>query len=170
LERRKPEDTLPYRRYFQTTLHFNSTENSVTFPSHCLEQKPPSADKLLYKHLQQEATELHSLAHHEVLDGLPAILSRGLLANRFAARDIADEMGIHERTLHRRLRSAGTSFRRELDLARERVSQQLLANTNLHVYDVATALGYADSSGFIRAFQRWTGMSPSAWRRQNKTR
>lgn len=170
LERREPEDLSPYRHYFQTALHFNSTENSITFPSHCLKQKPPTADTLLYKHLQEEAEVLHGLADREIMDDLPMALNSGLLSNKFTAQDIAVRFGIHERTLHRRLKTAGTSFRRELDNARLVVSQQLLGGTSLHVYDIATALGYADSSGFIRAFQRWTGMSPSAWRRQNKTR
>lgn len=170
LERREPEDLSPYRRYFQTALHFNSTENSIAFPSHYLKQKPPTADALLYKHLQGEVDALHGLAHHEIMDDLPAALNRGLLSHKFAAQDIADGFGIHERTFHRRLKVAGTSFRRELDRTRNLVSQQLLVSTSLPVYDIATALGYADSSGFIRAFQRWTGMSPSAWRRQNNTR
>jgi len=166
-ERREPADLSPYRRYFQTALHFNSTENSIAFPSHCLKQKPPTADALLYKHLQDEADVLHGLANHELMDDLPAVLNRRLLTNKFSAQDIADEFGIHERTLHRRLKTAGTSFRHELDQARSLISQQLLGSTSIPVYDIATALGYADSSGFIRAFQRWTGMSPSAWRRQN---
>jgi AraC-like DNA-binding protein len=75
--------------------------------------------------------------------------------------------GLHERTLHRRLRIAGTSFRQELDLARQSVSEQLLGSTSLPVCDVANAMGYADSSGFIRAFQRWTGTSPTSWRRKH---
>lgn len=166
-ERREPENLSPYRHYYQTALHFNSTENLITFPSHCLNQKPPAADRLLFNHLQEEADVLHGLPHHEIMEELPVALNRGLLINKFAAQDIADRFGIHERTLHRRLRSAGTSFRRELDRARSLVGQQLLENTSLPVYDIAMALGYSDSSGFIRAFQRWTGVSPSAWRKNN---
>jgi len=47
------------------------------------------------------------------------------------------------------------------------VSEQLLGSTSLPVCDIANALGYADSSGFIRAFQRWSGTSPSSWRKHN---
>jgi AraC-like DNA-binding protein len=32
--------------------------------------------------------------------------------------------------------------------------------------EVAEALAYADISPFYRAFQRWTGQTPAAWRRQ----
>ncbi len=45
--------------------------------------------------------------------------------------------------------------------------KQLLESTSLPVCDIADALGYADSSGFIRAFQRWSGSSPAVWRKRN---
>ena len=48
-----------------------------------------------------------------------------------------------------------------------KLGEQLLANTSLAVGDIATALGYADASGFIRAFERWCGSSPAVWRKEN---
>ena len=167
LPRRRPADRSPYRRFFRTAVHFDATQCALMFPSYCLKQKPPAADQLLYQHLQEEARTLHGLQHHEILEELPAALRRGLLAEQFAACQIADTFGIHERTLHRRLRAASTNFRKELDRARESVSQELLETTSLPVCDIAKALGYADSSGFIRAFQRWSGTSPSSWRKRN---
>ena len=167
LARREPEDPAPYRKVFGKVLFFDSTESAITFGSSCLERKPPTADALLYRHLSQEAKELHALQHHELMEELPAALRRGLLTEQFAAHHIARIFGLHERTLHRRLRAAGTSFRQELDQARMSVSEQLLGSTSLPVCDIANALGYADSSGFIRAFQRWCGTTPSSWRKQN---
>jgi AraC-like DNA-binding protein len=167
LQRRQPEDVTLYRRFFRSALYFNSTDCSITFDSKYLQQKPPAADALLYKHLEQEAKELHGLQHHELIGELPAALSRGLLTEQFAAHHIADGFGIHVRTLHRRLRAAGTSFRQELDQTRKSVSEQLLGSTSLPVWDIVKALGYSDSSGFIRAFQRWYGVSPSVWRKKN---
>ena len=102
------------------------------------------------------------------MEVLPAAIQQCLLQGQYLARDIAAALGMHERTLHRRLKSAGTTFRRELDSVRESLSIQLLEVSALPVYDVATSLGYADSSGFIRAFHRWTGSSPAAWRKQLK--
>ena len=168
LPRRKPRELKPYMQYFQTAIVFNSEACGILFPSHYLRIVPPSADELLYHHLELEANVLHEMQHHELLDALPAMLQRGLLLDRCSASDIADALGMHVRTLHRRLRSAGTSFRRELDRVRQTLSLQLLESTSLPIGDVATALGYADSSGFIRAFRRWTGFSPASWRKQNK--
>ncbi len=167
LIRKEPADRELYRRFFHAPIFFNSTETAITFNNHCLYQQPPAADVLLYKYLQQEAWCQHELHHHELVEELPEALVKGLLTDRFAARHIADIFGVRERTLHRRLKTAGTSFRKELDRARSSVSEQLLATTSLPVCDIATSLGYADSSGFIRAFQRWAGTSPSSWRKKH---
>ena len=168
LPRRRPRELKPHMEYFRTAIIFNSESCGILFPSHCLRLVPPSADELLYHHLKLEADVLHEMQHNELMDALPVMLQRGLLLDRCSASDIANTLGLHVRTLHRRLLSAGTSFRRELDHVRQTLSLQLLESTSLPVGDIATALGYADSSGFIRAFRRWTGFSPASWRKQNK--
>ena len=168
LVRQPPHDPGPHHRFFQTTLFFDSDVCAVAFPSYLLDQEVATADPLLYRHLQQEADMLHRTQPHELADVLPAMLQRGLLLNQFSAESIAGAFGVHERTLHRRLRSAGTSFRQELDRVRESLSLQLLDSTSLPVCDIATSLGYADSSGFIRAFRRWTGFSPARWRKRSQ--
>jgi AraC-like DNA-binding protein len=167
IERRKPGDIAPYRRFFATQLYFDATESAVTFHSHWLEHAPPTADLLLFRHLQKEADCLHEQQNLAIMDVLPVVLRRALLTERFSSREIADELGLHERSLHRRLKAAGTSFRQQLDAARKSVSEELLENTALPICEIATALGYADSSGFIRAFRRWSGTSPASWREQS---
>lgn len=167
LARLEPEDRAPYRHFFRSPVFFNSTECEVTFSNHCLKRKPPAADKLLFQHLEKEAKFLHDLQHGELLDVLPSILQRCVLEGKFSAKEVADALGFHERTLHRRLKLSHTSFRHELDSARRTISEQLLTHTDMAIGDVATTLGYADTSGFIRAFERWSGISPNAWRKQN---
>ena len=166
LQRHEPPDRAPYRRVFRGPVYFNSTVNEVSFSSLCLADRPPTADALLFRHLMREANLLHDLHRGELMHALPTVLQRGLLSGRFSAPDIAEVFGFHERTLHRRLRAAGTSFRQELDEARRKLSEQLLSSTSLAVGDIATALGYADASGFIRAFERWCGSSPAVWRKE----
>jgi len=165
--RNRPRDVTPYTRYFRTSVLFDSVSCGIVFPNHYLQIKPPGADELLYHHLELEANLFHQMQHHEIMEMLPSVLQRGLLLNQFSASDIADSFGIQERTLHRRLQSEGTSFRHELDQVRESMSMQLLETSSLPICDIAIALGYADSSGFVRAFHRWVGVSPASWRKQN---
>lgn len=167
LGRREPADRKPYRQYFRSQIYFDGAGTEITFSNHCLKRTPPTADELLFRHLQNEAKVMHTLQHGELADVLPSILRRCLLDGKYSAREIANALGFHERTLHRRLKDAGTSFRKELDTVRRTLSEQLLTHSSMSISDIATTLGYADASGFIRAFERWSDISPNAWRKQN---
>ena len=72
-----------------------------------------------------------------------------------------------ERTLKRRLQEEGTGFNTLLDQVRQRDSTRLLSQPALAIKQVAEAVGYADPSNFARAFVKWTGMSPVAWRKRH---
>lgn len=78
---------------------------------------------------------------------------------------VARALGMSARTLARRLRDAGTSYQIVLEETRRAVALDLLGNPSLAVYELAFLLGYAEPSTFHRAFRRWTGETPDAWRR-----
>jgi AraC-like DNA-binding protein len=85
----------------------------------------------------------------------------------FGAHDLAAAarlMGISERTLKRRLREEGTSFRILLAEARKTMAEELLADGRLSVADVAARLGFSDASSFSQAFKRWHGVAPHIYR------
>jgi AraC-like DNA-binding protein len=165
--RSRPPETKPWSRYYRTTVLFDSESCAIVFPRQDLALSPPSADRLLYRHLEQEAEVLHQVQSSDIREALPAILQHGLLTNRYSAVDIADALQLRERTLHRRLKTSGTSFRFELDSARESLSKQLLENSGRPINEIAATLGYSGSSCFVRAFHRWSGVTPAAWREKN---
>ena len=68
------------------------------------------------------------------------------------------------RTLSRWLASEGTSWRRLVDRVRLDAADRMLADPALPLGEIAAELGYSDHAHFTRAFRRWTGESPSAYR------
>jgi AraC-like DNA-binding protein len=76
----------------------------------------------------------------------------------------AEAVGISARTLQRQLAQSGTSYRKLVGTAKLRLAQQRLLDTTTRITDIATELGYTNSSNFARAFHRQTGVSPSAYR------
>ena len=81
---------------------------------------------------------------------------------------MARQIGIHERTLNRRLREAGTTFRREFEDIRYEIARQLLTDTDMPLSQIASSLNYADGTVFSRAFKRWSGETPKDWRRLHR--
>jgi len=80
----------------------------------------------------------------------------------------AAAIGISVRGLQRRLAEAGMSYERLVVRSRFATATQLLQNTDATVLDVALDAGYSDHAHFTRAFRRWTGMSPSEFRRTRR--
>jgi AraC-like DNA-binding protein len=76
---------------------------------------------------------------------------------------VAGQMGVSTRTLHRRLEEHGCSFQGLLDEVRRRRAQLLLTDDGLSSEQIADALGLS-RRGFFRAFRRWTGVTPAAYR------
>lgn len=77
---------------------------------------------------------------------------------------VAAELGMSVRSLSRRLAAEGTSFARLLDDLRRDLALAHLS-AGMEVTQVAFLLGYAEPSSLAHACRRWTGQSPSAWRR-----
>lgn len=77
---------------------------------------------------------------------------------------IAGELHLDPRTLRRKLGDEGTSFRELIAGVRRARAEQMLS-TDVPIEIIARHLGYAETASFTHAFTRWTGLSPSAFRR-----
>ncbi|ACL57022.1 transcriptional regulator, AraC family [Methylobacterium nodulans ORS 2060] len=83
-------------------------------------------------------------------------------------QQVAQMMGMHRRTLSRRLKSEGTSFTQVADETRLSIAKQLLADTTLSLAQISAALEFSEPAAFTHAFRRWTGTTPSAWRKEHR--
>jgi AraC-like DNA-binding protein len=80
----------------------------------------------------------------------------------------AAALGLSPRTLHRRLREEGSSFRAVKEALRRDAAFARLEKTRTGIAVIAAELGYAEPSAFFRAFQRWTGHAPSEHRKRRR--
>lgn len=78
--------------------------------------------------------------------------------------EVAEALGMLPRTLQRKLADAGTTYRDLINTTRHALALEYLGRPAYSVSEIAYLLGFAEVSGFTRAFRRWTGTSPSAWR------
>jgi AraC-like DNA-binding protein len=76
--------------------------------------------------------------------------------------------GLSKRTLSRRLQIQGTTAHREILALRREKAENKLRNTTLAIGAIAAGVGYSNPAVFSRAFKRWTGMSPRAFRKADK--
>jgi len=79
---------------------------------------------------------------------------------------VAAELHMSERTLHRRLVEEATSFLQLLDDTRRELAEQYLGRLHLSLAQAAYLLCFADQSSFFRACRRWFELSPGQYRSQ----
>jgi AraC-like DNA-binding protein len=82
----------------------------------------------------------------------------------------AEALGLSVRTLQRRLAQEGLGFEQLLQADRLGKATVLLETTRATVLEIALELGYSDHAHFTRAFHRWRGIAPLAYRRSSVAR
>jgi AraC-like DNA-binding protein len=91
-------------------------------------------------------------------------LRRLLHSGRPAMSAVATELGLHPRTLRRRLAEGGTDFGTLRDEVLFAVAREYLEMSDLPVGEVGALVGFASPGTFSESFRRWGGVTPSAWR------
>lgn len=102
-----------------------------------------------------------------ISEQVKVVLKRKLASGRPELPEIAQELGISERTLQRRVTDEGKNFRELLIEARQELGRRLLADPSAEINEVAYLLGFQDTSSFHRAFRDWEGVTPNRWRELN---
>ena len=77
---------------------------------------------------------------------------------------VAEGLAMSRQTLYRRLKDEGVTFAEVHDDLRQRMARDYLDARKVSVNETAYLLGFSEASSFVRAFKRWTGMSPTAFR------
>jgi len=80
-------------------------------------------------------------------------------------QNAARTLGMSVRTLRRQLAAEGKSYADIVENARASIAKSCLRDERRTISDTARELGFSDAAGFFRAFKRWTGLTPSAFRK-----
>jgi len=162
----RPADTGPYETYFGCPVTFEREVTRVVLPARLLTLPLRRPDPALRELLEREARERLSTLPDR--DDLSRDVRRAVLGLARTGRPdlpgVAAALGLSERTLHRRLAARGINFRRLRDETLRHAAEDYLADPGLRLADVALLLGYSEQSAFNRAFRRWTGRTPGAYR------
>jgi AraC-like DNA-binding protein len=164
LPRAAPADREPYRRCFRAPVRFDQEVAAIVFPARDLDRRVAGADPVLRAMLEERIQHLRAPPESELADHIRRLLRTRLTRNRCSAEDIADLLKMHRRTLTRHLKDSGMGYRAIANEVRFEIARQLLEDTEVPLGQIAAALGYSEASAFTRAFRRWSGQTPTAWR------
>ena len=156
-----------YRDYFGCEVCFSKYPSKLLFNSALLDEPLPQGDRETSRYFRQQCqmliSKLKSQSH--LTDDVRMILLAR--PGEFPTIDqAAERLHLSTRTLRRRLKAEGCNFRELLDEVRLQLAREYLAETSLPVAEISWLLGYTEPGNFSHAFNRWSGMSPRAYRKQ----
>jgi len=166
----EPPYSAEHARIFRAPIRFRAERDGIVLPAAVLAAPLPRADAglaaILERHAQKllEQTPRVALFSHRVRELVAAELKDGAPK----ATDAAETLRMSERTLRRRLKDEGTSWEEVVDGLRRGLSERYLGEPELGIQDVALMLGYSEVGAFRRAFRRWHGKSPAAFRKERR--
>lgn len=159
-----------YPDLFRVPVHFRSGRNALRidpiWDSPATEFEPGNAYAfgIFTRHADEMLERLRAdISIRAMIEAhiLPK-LHEGTIAMDKVARDIA----MSRQTLYRRLKEEGVTFAEIHDELRQRMALEYLGAQKVTVNETAYLLGFSEASSFVRAFKRWTGLSPTAYLRQ----
>jgi AraC-like DNA-binding protein len=166
----RPPYASRYNEVFGCPVQFDKPMNALVFQREILDLPHPYADPMLSAILRGAADQL--LVEPALNDNYSQRVRQALRYEPDLAHvnfdRLASRWGMTRRTLRRRLRDEGKVLSDLLDEARFREASKELTRPSESIKEIAERLGYAETSSFHRAFKRWAGVTPSAFRKRSQ--
>ncbi len=157
-----------FQAFFGVPIHFGRPAYAMLVESRMLDLPLEGAFPVLHEQAQRLAEQrLDKEARRQGMAfELEEWISRdpGLL--ELGIEDMAERLGLHPRTLQRRLKDEDDSYLNVQARMRHRLACEWLRQGALSIDDISAKLGFSDRRAFTAAFKRWEGLTPSAWRDQ----
>lgn len=138
--------------------------NSVGFPVHALDQRVPSANRLLFRLLGGYLERVKAAHSQSIIDRVESYIRGSLASGNCTIERCAEKIGASVRTLQAKLAAEGARFSELVEAQRAALAKAHLAERQLTLDEIADRLGYGEQTSFGRAFKRWTGMTPQQYR------
>lgn len=155
-----------YEKFFNCRVDLNRPAPVISFSLSDVEKPLRSGDEYLAQlHDGIMDDYISRLSEVRLIRSVQKVLAAQLPAGPVTVEAVARELGMSTRKLQRDLKLEGTTYQELLNNTRRDLAQRYVKDTHNDLTEVAFILGFADLSTFSRSFKRWTGVSPSRYRK-----
>jgi AraC-like DNA-binding protein len=164
--RHRAVDRAPYEGLFEAPASFSQPIDEVVFDARMLALPVRSPDLAAALRIDKRAARMleHLESDDPLLYQVRAAALRGVWVRSTGLPYLAKQLGIGPRTLQRELKARAISHTRVVDEVRRELAIQLLTREASSILEVAYEVGFSRLQAFYRAFARWTGTTPGAFR------
>ncbi len=161
-----PTSAGEFHAYFRCPIIFDADENSMIISKEDADRKLPSGNPHLARLSDQVMVEYLAIFDKaDIISQTKAAIIDQLPSGGVTEVSVADALNISSRTLLRRLQDQETHFKSVLNEVRQELAIKYLKDNRQSLTEVSFLLGFSEVSAFSRAFKRWTGKSPSDYRK-----
>jgi AraC-like DNA-binding protein len=165
LRRPPPARIDDFERLLRAPLRLGAEQNRLVFDAASLERRLDGANPELARYNEVIALQyLTRIERDDLETRVRELLMQRLAGSEPSQEELAEQLYMSARTLQRKLRDCGTTYKGILDETRHALALAYLSGPQRSVNEVTYLLGFSSGSCFTRAFRRWTGLSPSHWR------
>ncbi|MBJ9720705.1 helix-turn-helix domain-containing protein [Acinetobacter calcoaceticus] len=166
-----PAEPNYYKEYFNCEIIYNSNENRISFGvsrSKLTEKLDPISFSIIEEKILHflELSKAIQKTDSELKNKINFIFNQS--GNDLPNEEtLANQLNMHPRTLRRKLKAEGETFRNLVTEYKIKKAITLLTMTKLNFKQVAYQLGFKSSTSFSKSFKSWTGYSPQKYRNSN---
>ncbi len=164
LMRSAPVNRDVYRRVFDTQIQFDADFDGIVCRSTMLDAPTPRTDPTMARYVKSYVESIASSRSTSASRKVRELLYVMIPSGRCSAAEVAKELGVDRRTLHRHLTREGDMFSGILTSTRIEMAKRLLENRERSLASVAEMLGFSALSSFMRWFRTHFGCTATAWR------
>ena len=162
----QPDPSPAYAEFFHCPVRFGQPRDRMALPASLLAVPIDQDNAMLRDTAERFVGNVIRRHPLDLAQQVEALAARQLTAGGNHLRRIASQLGLHPRTLQRRLKEQDLHFEDVLDALRRRQAREYLGYAALPLTEVAALLGYTEQSSFNRACRRWFGATPQVLRDQ----
>ncbi len=151
-------------------VRFGEKFNGIMLKTSLLDTRNHQDEEALDRHFQQHLKYLQNRYPNNLSDQARDMIVRLLPTGEFGVEQVARALDMHPRILQMKLKEHEESYSKLLRQVRQSIAERRLSDTEQSVTDIALQLGYAEIAVFSRHFRKWTGQSPSQWRKNQLTK
>jgi AraC-like DNA-binding protein len=161
-----PSGDQPYRDYFGCQVLFGQPEICIAFDGETIDLPLPGASQELAQMHDRTAMEyLEKLDKLDISNRVRSLIVDKLSTGLVSKQQVADGLNMSSRNLELKLAEENTNFQQILDNTRQSLAAGYMEQSGISITETAYLLGFSDAANFTRAFKRWTGKSPTEFRR-----
>jgi AraC-like DNA-binding protein len=162
----RPDFCDDYQVMFSENLRFDRPRTRMIFSADCLDLPIKRSPTELKRFLALAPANI--LVKYRDPDSLASRIKhdlRQLPAEQWPETEaLAQSLCMSASTLRRRLAEEGQTYQGLKDSVRKELAIVWLAEPSISFAEIATRLGFADTSSFYKAFRKWSGSNPGHYR------